>query len=62
MYRSVFYNSSLSQNYPFWDKLNYPLQEEEISRGIKMGQPEKKFNVGVVKATIWKNTSKDGNA
>ena len=26
-----------------------------------MGQPEKKFNVGLVKATVWKNVSKDGN-
>ena len=27
----------------------------------KMGQPEKKFNVGLIKATVWKNVSKDGN-
>ena len=26
-----------------------------------MGQPEKKFNVGLIKATVWKNVSKDGN-
>ena len=25
------------------------------------GQPEKRFNVGLVKATVWKNTSKTGD-
>ena len=25
------------------------------------GKPEKKFNAGVVNATVWKNTSRDGN-
>ncbi len=26
-----------------------------------VGQPEKKFNVGLVKATVWKNTSSTGD-
>ena len=25
------------------------------------GQPEKRFNVGLVKATVWKNTSRTGD-
>jgi len=32
------------------------------SQGDKMaGQPEKRFNVGLVKATVWKNKSRDGD-
>ncbi len=38
------------------------LHIDGAQRGIKMGQPEKKFNVGLVKATIWKNKSREGNA
>ena len=26
-----------------------------------MGEVEKKFNIGLVKATVWKNKSRDGN-
>ena len=26
-----------------------------------MGQVEKKFNIGLIKSTVWKNVSKDGN-
>ncbi len=25
------------------------------------GTPEKRFNVGLIKATVWKNRSRDGN-
>ncbi len=26
-----------------------------------MGQVEKKINIGLIRATVWKNTSRDGN-
>jgi hypothetical protein len=37
------------------------LQLERISKGDKMPEgPEQRFNIGAVKATIWKNTSRAG--
>ena len=55
----------MKPDFSFFNFFFYSMQKEilqrEDFRGEKMtGQPEKKFNVGLVKATVWKNTSSNG--